>query len=206
MTASNITWRIEGDYFEGCNCDSICPCIFKDDPDEGYCNVTLAWHIQKGTYGDKTILDGLNVVALFHTPGNMLTGPKWDVALYIDERATKEQNDALVAIYSGQSGGFFAAASNLIGRILGVKPASIEFGVDGKRRWLRIGDLLDLQIEGTSGADSNQESVIVNPAFSAVPGSNLVIAKSSKYTYNDHGMQWDSSGKNGFYCKFKYQP
>lgn len=206
MTASNITWRIEGDYFEGCNCDSICPCIFKDDPDEGYCNVTLAWHIQKGTYGDRTILDGLNVVALFHTPGNMLTGPKWDVALYIDERATKEQNDALVAIYSGQAGGFFAVASNLIGRILGVKPASIEFGVDGKRRWLCIGDLLDLQIEGTSGADPNQESVIVNPAFSAVPGSNLVIAKSSKYTYNDHGMQWDSSGKNGFYCKFKYQP
>jgi hypothetical protein len=206
MTASNVTWRIEGDYFEGCNCDSICPCIFKDDPDEGYCNVTLAWHIQKGTYDDKTSLDGLNVVALFHTPGNMLTGPKWDIALYIDERATKEQNDALVAIYSGKAGGFFAAASNLIGRILGVKPASIEFGVDGKRRWLRIGDLLNLQIEGTSGADPNQESVIVNPAFSAVPGSNLVIAKSSKYTYNDHGMQWDSSGKNGFYCKFRYQP
>jgi hypothetical protein len=28
------------DYFEGCNCKSICPSIFKEDPDEGYCNVT----------------------------------------------------------------------------------------------------------------------------------------------------------------------
>ena len=38
----------------------------------------------------------------------MLTGPKWDAALYIDERASKEQIDSLVTIYSGQAGGFFA--------------------------------------------------------------------------------------------------
>jgi len=31
--------------------------------------------------------DGLNVVGFFHSPGNMQTGPKWDAALYIDERA-----------------------------------------------------------------------------------------------------------------------
>ena len=41
----------------------------------------------------------------------MLTGPKWDVALYIDERASKEQTDSLATIYSGQAGGFFAVAS-----------------------------------------------------------------------------------------------
>src|SRR3954470_13324787 len=87
MTASNIKWKIEGDYFEGCNCDSICPCIFNADPDEGYCNVTAAWHIQKGICDNKIVLDGLNIVALFHTPGNMLSGPKWNAALYIDERA-----------------------------------------------------------------------------------------------------------------------
>jgi hypothetical protein len=204
MTTSNIKWKIEGDYFEGCNCDSICPCIFKADPDEGYCNVTLAWHIQKGTFDDRISLDGFNVVALFNTPGNMLTGPKWNVALYIDERVNKEQYDSLVAIYSGQAGGFFAVASNLIGKMLGVKSVPIDFGIDGKRRWLQIKNLIDLQIEGTTGADPNQEALIVNPAFSAVPGSNLVIAQSNKYSYNDHGMKWDSSGKNGFYCKFKY--
>jgi hypothetical protein len=203
-TSATIKWKIEGDYFEGCNCDSICPCIFKADPDEGYCNVTAAWHIQKGVYNDKVVLDGLNIVALFHTPGNMLTGPKWSVALYIDERASKEQNDSLITIYSGQAGGFFAVAANLIGKMLGIKSTPIEFGIEGKRRWLLIRNLLELKIEGTDGADPNQEAVILNPAFSAVPGSNLVIAQSSKYSYNDNGMQWDNSGKNGFYCKFKY--
>jgi hypothetical protein len=204
MTATNIKWKMEGDYFEGCNCDSICPCIFKGDPDEGHCNVTVAWHIQNGIYDDKVSLDGINVVALFHSPGNMITGPKWTAALYIDEKATKEQTDSLVTIYSGQAGGFFAAAANLIEKLLGVKSVPIEFGMEGRRRWLHIQNLLDLQIQGTECADPNQEALVVNPSFSAAPGSNLVVATSSKYSFNDHGMKWDNSGKNGFYCKFKY--
>jgi hypothetical protein len=88
--------------------------------------------------------------------------------------------------------------------MLGIRSVPIEFGIDGKRRWLRIKDLIQLQIEGIAGADPNQESLIVNPAFSAVPGSNLVVALSNKYSYNDYGMQWDNSGKNGFYCRFSY--
>ena len=202
-------WNLEGDYFEGCNCDLICPCIFKGDPDEGYCNLTVAWHIQKGNYdadgnNNKINLDGLNVVALFHTPGNMLTGPKWNAAMYVDERATKEQIDSLTTIYSGQAGGFFAVITNLIGKMLGVKSVPIEFGIDGKRRWVRIKDLLQLEIEGFVGADPNKEALVVNPALSVVPGYNLVVAQSSKYAYNDHGMQWDNSGKNGFYSRFSY--
>ena len=39
--------------------------------------------------------------------------------LYIDERPTQEQKEAITKIYSGQAGGFFAAATNLIGEILG---------------------------------------------------------------------------------------
>lgn len=42
-------WKLEGDYFEGCNCDSICPCIFLQDPDKGFCNAVVAWHIKKVT-------------------------------------------------------------------------------------------------------------------------------------------------------------
>lgn len=51
-TATNqkASWRLEGDYFEGCNCDIVCPCIFLADPDEGNCLVTCAWHIRNGNY------------------------------------------------------------------------------------------------------------------------------------------------------------
>jgi hypothetical protein len=201
-TTASSSWKLEGDYFEGCNCDVTCPCIFKGDPDEGNFNLTDAW--QNGNY-DKINVDGLNVAALFHTPGNMLTGPKWKVALYIDERATKEQSDSLTKIFGGQAGGFFhLVATNFIGEVLGVKSVPIEFGIDGKRRSLHIKDSMELGIEGVIGGDENQESRIVNQSFSAVPGSDLVIARTTKYRYDDHGMKWDNSGKNGFYCKFRY--
>ena len=47
-------------YFEGCNCDVICPCIFMAHPDEGFCDVIPAWHIKNGNFGNIS-LDDLNV-------------------------------------------------------------------------------------------------------------------------------------------------
>ena len=71
-------------------------------------------------------------------------------------------------------------AYKLIGKMLGIKSAPIEFGIEGKRRWLRIKDLLQLQIEATEGTDHNQGPLVVNSAFGLVPGP-LVVASSSKY-------------------------
>ena len=74
-SADSHDWRLEGDYFEGCNGDSICSYIFMRDPDDGHCNAIVAWHIETGHY-ESTQLDGLNAVAVFVAPGNMFTGPK----------------------------------------------------------------------------------------------------------------------------------
>ncbi|MFL6419303.1 MAG: DUF1326 domain-containing protein [Nitrososphaeraceae archaeon] len=80
-----------------------------------------------------------------------------EAALYIDERATKEQADSLTKIFAGQAGGLFGIfAANFIGEVLGVKSAPIEFGIDGKRRWLHIKDSMELEIEGVIGGDENQ--------------------------------------------------
>ena len=48
-----------------------------------------------------------------------LQGQNGKRALYIDERATQEQKDLIIKIYSGQAGGFFAVAHNFIGEMLG---------------------------------------------------------------------------------------
>jgi hypothetical protein len=196
-------WKLEGDYFEGCNCDAICPCIFLLDPDKGNCNVTIAWHIEKGHY-DQTRVDNLNAVAVFVAPGNMFTGPKMKAAFYIDQNASQDQREALSKIFSGQVGGFFAAAASLIGEVLGIKSAPITFGTEGKRRWLHIPEYLNLEIEAIKGGDPIRDSLITNPAFTVAPGYDPVIGRSSKHIYKDHGFEWDSSGKNGFYSKFAY--
>jgi hypothetical protein len=56
-------------------------------------------------------------------------------------------------------------------------------------------------IEGQGGA----EATITNNPFGVAPGYPAVQAKSGKISYHDHGMNWDISGKNGFYSPFAYQ-
>ena len=201
---ATANWKIEGDYFETCNCDVVCPCLFLGNPDQGECNVTAAWHIFKGHFNDIQ-LDGLNVIGVFHSPGNMFTGPKWKVAIYLDEKGGKAQTDALLSIFSGKAGGFFGVLAGFIGEMAGVKSVPIKFEIDGKKRSLQIPSTLDISIEAVVGQDK-QETILSNPPMLVTPGFPMVVATSTKNSYNDHGMKWDNSGKNGLYSKFAYSP
>src|SRR5438132_11609702 len=66
MAVTETEWRIKGDYFENCNCDVVCPCLFSplapfaSTPTQGACEVAFAFHIDEGSYGEAS-LDGLNV-------------------------------------------------------------------------------------------------------------------------------------------------
>ncbi len=197
------TWKVEGDYFEACNCTTVCPCIFLGDPSQGDCKLAIAWHIDKGQYGGAK-LDGLNVAGIFYAPGNMVTGPKWKAALYLDERASREQADALGEIFSGKAGGFLANVAALIGEVVGVKSAPIKFEIDGKQRKVHIPAALDLEAECIAGADPNRESSVVNPSLYAGAGFDPIVARSTQYTFKDHKMEWDNRGKNAFYSRFAY--
>ena len=221
---NNLKWRLEGDYFDGCNCKSICPCIFSLDPTEEDCKGLAAWHIEKGyfnsgankagnsnnndNYNNSINLANLNIILAVHAPGNMFTGPKWKIALYLDEKANNDQKDALTKIFTGQAGGeFFAEMLSRIGEILGIKSVPIEFSIeDKKRRKIKIPSIVEMEIEGLTGSDLNVESKVVNPAFSNTPGYDPIIARSTKHAYKDHGLEWDSSGRNAFYSRFTYVP
>jgi hypothetical protein len=44
-----MAWRIEGTYFENCNCDMVCPCSTSGltaPADHERCNVVLTFHIE----------------------------------------------------------------------------------------------------------------------------------------------------------------
>jgi hypothetical protein len=196
------SWKISGSYFETCNCDLACPCIFLSPPTSGDCTVLLAWHIDQGRFGQIN-LDGLNAVLAAYSPGHMMEG-KWKVALYVDERADQGQRDALTQIFSGQAGGHLAGLAPLIGEVLGVKTASIEYRSEGKRRSLRLGDAGEAEIEGLPGQDGGEVTVASAP-FVAVPGVPLMVAKSKKMRFSDYGLKSEVSNKNGFYSPFTYQ-
>jgi hypothetical protein len=196
------TWSVSGTIAEACSCDVMCPCTFASDPSAGYCDALIGWHVDSGKLGD-VALDGLNVVLSFYSPGNVTKG-NWKIGLYVDQRASPQQREALTAIFSGKVGGPLAVfAGPLVGERLGVKAVPIEYESSGKRRKMTIPGLSEYEIvavEGRGGSDVT----INNLPVSQHTSNARVVAKSTALKYNDHGVNWALSGKNGFYSTFAY--
>jgi hypothetical protein len=196
------SWKVNGTYFEACNCAAACPCVFLSAPTEGKCPVLAAGHIDKGNFG-AVQLDGLNVALLATTPGHMMQ-TKWKVALYLDDKASADQQKALGGIFSGQAGGHLAVLGPMIGEVMGVKPVPIEYSASGRERSLRIPRIAEADIEALAGQGGALVTIDNHP-FTIVPGQAAVVATARKLKISDHGISLDISGKTGFYSAFAYQ-
>lgn len=194
-------WKLEGTYFETCNCNVACPCVFLSPPTEGICTVLVAWHIDKGHFNGVQ-LDGLNMALGAHSPGNMVE-VQWDAVVYVDEKATEEQKNALLTIYSGQAGGHPARLASHIGNMLGVKSVAIDYQADGRKRSLKIGDVGQTEIEGIYG-QGDAEVTVTNHKLCVAPGFPAVAAKSKKTTYKDETLSLNVTDRNGLYSPFMY--
>ncbi len=132
-----MSWSLEGDYAENCNCDIMCPCLYLQTPTEGFCEAMLVWDIKKGHLNDVT-LDGLKVSIWLHAPGPQLTEGGFKIALYIDENATDEQATALEELYGGKHGGHLGVIASLVGEVMGVKKAAITCDISGNKKTLKV--------------------------------------------------------------------
>ena len=195
-------WKLDGSYFEACNCEATCPCIFLSPPTEGDCKAIVSWHIDKGKYED-TNLDNLNVALFVHSPGNMVEG-NWKVALYLDDNADKAQQEILAKIFSGQAGGHPSTLGPLINQVLGVKTCSIEYNEEGKKREIRISDFASAEIDAQKG-QGDEDITVSNHPLAVAPGHSVVVARSKQASYKDHGIEFEVSNKNGLYSPFSYK-
>lgn len=195
-------WSLSGTYFESCNCDTACPCVFLSEPTEDECTVLVGWHIDQG-HAEDVGLDGLNVALAVHSPGHMAQVP-WTVALYLDERADGKQSDALTRIFTGQAGGHPERLAGHIGKVLGVTSVAIDFTADGRRRSLRIGEVGSVAIEGIEGQQGGPVTVTGHP-LAIAPGYPVEVGRSTQLRYHDHGLDWELSEKNAFSSPFAYQ-
>jgi hypothetical protein len=198
---SSSKWDLKGSYFETCNCEVECPCIFTSDPSHGDCTVLATWHIDEGKFNGVS-LGGLNVAGVFHSPGNMLK-TKWRVALYIDDRASKDQANALTRIFGGQEGGVPGALASFIGEVAGVKSARIEYSARGKNRSVKIPRIAEAEIEAIEG-QGGSEVQIQNHPIAVSPGNVAVVSRSKKFSFHDLGFEAELSNRSGLYAPFKY--
>jgi hypothetical protein len=197
----DMSFAVEGDYFEVCNCDVSCNCIWLGSATQDHCDVLLAWHVTSG-YQDGTDLSGLNAVMTVRSPKRMTDGG-WKVALYLDDRASAEQSEALGAVFSGGAGGHLAGLGPLIGEVAGVRPATITFEKTGGSLHAEVAGALSMSSDQVTGMDGQQPAVIANAPFGAVPQPvRQAHAKDVSY----HGY-WtaDFSGTNSFVTDFRYE-
>jgi hypothetical protein len=197
-----MAWHIKGTYFEACNCTVACPCVMLSAPTEGECRALIAWHVDEGK-DDGVDLGGLNVAMAVHSPGHMLQ-TKWSAALYLDERASAAQKDALTRIFAGQAGGHPEVLASFVDKVLGVASVRIDYHAAGKRCSLSIPGIAAAEIEALEGQGGGDVTISGHPLCVA-PGEPAVVAKSQRLDYTDHQQTWRVSERNGFYSRFAYQ-
>lgn len=150
--AAATEWHIRGSYLESCNCDPICPCRRIDGvaggrSTHGICAGVLSWLIEEGAAAG-TDLAGLAVVLAIRYSDDE-PGSPWTWFLYLDERASEEQEEALEGIFTGRLGGDALTHFPWAWKestLVGVRRAGIELDHTRHRQWLRIRDHVTVRI------------------------------------------------------------
>jgi hypothetical protein len=190
-----VSWNLKGSYVETCSCELMCPCnlSFDHGATYDYCRVTLVFDIREGQV-EGTDIGGLRVAAIADTPKVMTEG-NWKLGVFIDERATDEQAEKLVGVFSGQLGGPMGALAPLVGEMLGVERAAIEIHDDGHRHSVRVGEVIDFEIEDVVPfGKEDGEPVRFDGMFHPV-ASNLTMAEAKRSRINAFGIEYE--GKTG---------
>jgi hypothetical protein len=141
------SWNLRKSYVETCSCELRRPCNLSFDHGATYdfCRVTLVFNIREGSI-EGTDIGGLTVATIADTP-KVMTDGNWRLGVFVDDHATEEQFDKLVQVFGGQLGGPMAALTPLIGEMLGVERAEIEIHDDGLRHSVRVGSMIDFEVE-----------------------------------------------------------
>lgn len=199
-------WNIEGEYFETCNCDFLCPCIPSNltaVPTEGDCKAAIAMRVDKGQK-DGVDLGGVSFVVLLHSPAAMAEG-NIKVGLIVDEGASEAQTGAITEIATGAAGGPMAALGPLVGSFAGVEKRPVVFRMDGHTRSVTAGELLEQAVEGAASASAEGDVIYIeNTAHPVNP--RLALAKATKSRMHAFGIEWDdaSGTRNGHFAPFAW--
>lgn len=201
-----MAWQLEGDYFENCNCDILCPCItssMQAPADNERCYVPLICHVNRGSFDDVS-LDDLNFILVVDTPAVMAEGG-WRVAVYIDERADDDQRQAFGAILSGDHGGPPEMLKGLIGEQLGVKFVPIEYSSSNGRRCVDVPGIMSIEVEGITLPISDDVGRSPTSSIRWAPTSRSVGASAVSTTIPTTTYPSTIPGRNGHYREFSWQ-
>ena len=199
-----VPWRVEGSYFESCNCEAICPCrmvggVPGGRSTHGVCYGALSWLIQEGT-ARKVDLSGL-AVALVLWYDDDERGSPWRFFLYVDERGDEEQREALSDIFLGRLGGERILSLPWVRKpseLLSVKPGRIEISHGPGGHEVRVGAAVSMR--ASRAVETSEEVACVISGYDR-PGTELYA---DELVVHDDPFEWELEGNCAFVSDFSY--
>jgi hypothetical protein len=190
---------LSGQYIEARTTDVWTgPCFANADVNIGGKHGIMAWKIEKGEFNNVN-LDGLGVVAVVaasDTLGTRQTAAAKALVI-VDERASRAQKDALVALAKQQGG-------DLLRHVVAVRSAAVELNVckceEGGCGTLRAGDA---RIE-TRCLNHKHDKVCGNesaffPPLSRGVQAQAAVASENAFSGKGLGGTWKDSGRRSAY-------
>ena len=156
--ATTGEWRVSGSYFEGCNCEAICPCRSVNDQPGGpstygECFGAVSWHVLDGHAGPLGLADRLAVLSIRYFDRVPPATP-WEAVLYVDDEADDDQLEALADIFLGRAGGTVARQYGpAIGNVHGVRRARIRLEHEAPRRRIAVAGYITVEAAEEVPAD-----------------------------------------------------
>jgi len=183
-----VAYQLEGRLLEVCDCNVLCPCWIGEAPDNGTCDSVNAYHVDKGMVNGVDV-SGLTLAIVPHIPGNVLDG-NWRAVIFVDDKASDEQHEALLDVFTGKLGGPMADLAQLVSEVIAVERAPIIFDVEGGKGSLKIGPGIAPVVEADMASymgSTEKPTTLVDTVFSTIPGSPAYVSKAASYRRNSSG-------------------
>lgn len=196
LEQTTSAYTLQGTLLETCSCDVVCPCWVGEDPDGGVCQTVVAYHFDKGEISGVDV-GGLTMVLVAQIPGNIFVPKSWKLLVLMDEKATPEQQQAILDAYTGKLGGPLADIAALIGEVLGIERVPIVHEVRGGHGELHAGTYVTAVMEPYRGPDGST-TTLRDSVFSTIPGSPAYVSKASQHQVEipQYGIKWTFQGRN----------
>lgn len=180
-----MAYQLEGSILEVCTCNVLCPCWVGEDPDPGTCDAAMAYHFDKGDINGVDV-SGLTLGFVVHIPGNVLKG-NWRAAVYVDEKSTEDQEEALLNVFTGKLGGPVADLAQLVGEVVSVERAPITYEVEGVKGTLKIGQVAEAEMEPYKGP-TGEVTTLNESIFTTIPGAPAYVGKASSFRSRNQAL------------------
>ncbi len=195
-------WMIRAKEFSNCNCAYGCPCQFNSRSTNGFCEAIASIWIEEGYFND-TKLNGLRFVGVFKWPGEIADG-NGRSQFIIDERADKQQREAIKKIAHGESTApgatHFYVFNSTVSETLETLyvPITMEIDIEARRAHTQIKGLVESKGEP-----------LINPFSGKEDRKGIHLPGGFEYTYAEigsgnsrvtAGLQLSFSNTYGQFC------